>query len=62
MSCSNCAKGQRWHQYSDGCRGCDIRWVRAGPDFFRVKRNGLLDKPYTDLLARKGLTNEEVRQ
>jgi hypothetical protein len=42
------------------CKGCEARALARGPDFHRCRVAGRQDKPYRELLARVGLTHDEV--
>lgn len=62
MTCADCtasAQGPRW-VFRAGCRGCKARAVARSPDFFRCRVAGRQDKDYRALLARVGLTHDEV--
>ena len=62
--CPDCkqAAAQIWHAFSSNCRQCRARDFSRGPDFFRVRNEGRLDKGYLDRLQALGLTHLEVKQ
>jgi hypothetical protein len=62
--CADCkaAAAQQWHGFRSNCRQCLARGFSRGPDFFRAKSAGRLDKDYLDLLQSLGLTHIEVKQ
>lgn len=62
MSCAECiAATQQPHWiFRSGCRGCQARAIARGPDFYRCRTNGRQDREYRELLARVGVSHEEV--
>lgn len=62
MTCKDCtaaAAGPHWG-FRARCGGCSARMVARGPDFHRCRLAGQQDKTYRALLARVGVTHEDV--
>lgn len=61
--CPDCqsATERLHHGFQATCRGCWARMVARSPDFARVRLAQWVDKPYLALLARFGLTHNEVK-
>jgi hypothetical protein len=62
MTCRDCTTAaERPHfGFRSGCKGCAARDVARGPDFHRCKAASRQDRQYRELLARVGLTHDEV--
>lgn len=63
MTCADCtrASAELWHGFRAACVGCEARAVARGPHYFRCRRAGRLDAGYRDLIARLGLTHDQVK-
>jgi hypothetical protein len=61
--CEDCkhASLEPWHGFTANCRGCWARTVARSPDFARVRAAQWVDRDYLALLARFGLTHNEVK-
>jgi hypothetical protein len=63
LTCEDCTKAAEGlhHGFTSTCRGCWARTVARSPDFARVRAAQWVDREYLALLARFGLTHNEVK-
>lgn len=61
-ACPEClAAAERPHfVFRKDCKGCEARAVARGLDYHRCRTQGKQDREYRALLARVGLTHEQV--
>jgi triacylglycerol esterase/lipase EstA (alpha/beta hydrolase family) len=63
MTCTACAKAAAKvsHEFTANCLGCCARACARGPDFQRVRKQGVQDHQYRLALQHFGLTHDQVK-
>lgn len=64
MTCPECenAAQRLWHGFQAGCQGCAARAAARSPAYHHARTSGTQDADYRQMLARLGLTHEQVKE